>query len=82
MKHKRIALVLLALVSLVMPVIETAITGHTEPFGAFAMIEVGLSLLHSWPQLLVHCAFFAPILYLLFRRSMEPYFHGANAGTV
>jgi hypothetical protein len=43
-KHKRIALVLLALVSLVMPVIETAITGHTEPFGAFAMIEVGLSL--------------------------------------
>jgi hypothetical protein len=49
---------------------------------AWMVFHIGLSVLHSWPELLVHCAFFAPILYLLFRRSMEPYFHGANAGTV
>lgn len=38
----------------------------------------GLSVLHSWEELLVHAAVFAPILYLLFTRSSTSFFDGAR----
>ena len=40
--------------------------------------HIGLSILHSWERLLVHTVVFAPILYLLFRRSSEGYFRRAQ----
>lgn len=36
--------------------------------------HVGISLLHSLGEVLAHCAIFLPILYLLFRRPVKPYF--------
>jgi hypothetical protein len=36
--------------------------------------HVGISVLHSLGEVLAHCAIFLPILYLLFRRPIEPYF--------
>lgn len=46
---------------------------------AWMVFHIGLSLLHSLTELLTHGAIFAPLLYLLFRRSTEPYFHAATA---
>jgi hypothetical protein len=47
---------------------------------AWMVFHIGLSLLHSVPELLTHIAFFTPLLYLLFRRPLEPFFHRENAG--
>jgi hypothetical protein len=44
------------------------------------VFHIGLSLLHSLPELLTHLAIFLPLLHLLFRRSTTPYFH-AETGT-
>jgi hypothetical protein len=41
---------------------------------AWMVFHIGLSALHSAEQLLVHTAIFAPITYLLFRRSIAPWF--------
>jgi hypothetical protein len=46
---------------------------------AWMLFHIGLSAFHSVSQLLVHCAIFTPILYLLFRPSVKPYFHGEPA---
>jgi len=40
------------------------------------VFHIGLSVLHSVPELMTHVLIFAPILYFLFARSAEPYFHG------
>ena len=48
---------------------------------AWMVFHLGLSLFHSLTELLIHGAIYAPLLYLLFRRSAEPYFHGENAAT-
>jgi hypothetical protein len=41
---KRAALILLALISLVSPALETAMTGRVEVFSAFGLVETALSL--------------------------------------
>lgn len=46
---------------------------------AWMVFHIGLSLVHSLAEFLTHGAVFAPLLYLLFRRSAEPYFHDENA---
>ena len=43
------------------------------------IFHIGLSLVHSLLELLTHVAIFAPILYLLFRRSAEPFFRAETA---
>jgi hypothetical protein len=49
---------------------------------AWMVFHVGLSVLHSLPELLLHAALFAPLLYLLFRPSSEPYFDAEKAASV
>jgi len=49
---------------------------------AWMAFHIGLSLFHSLPELLTHAAIFAPLLYLLFRRSSEPYFHAETAASI
>jgi hypothetical protein len=44
---------------------------------AWMVFHIGLSAVHSRSQLLAHVLIFTPILFLLFRRSAEPYFRGA-----
>ena len=46
---------------------------------AWMLFHTGLSLFHSPGELAGHVAIFAPLLYLLFRRSSEPFFHGGRA---
>jgi len=36
--------------------------------------HIVLSAMHDLPQLLVHCAIFGPILYVLFRRPATAFF--------
>ncbi|MGE0353618.1 MAG: hypothetical protein AB7I33_03385 [Gemmatimonadales bacterium] len=43
--------------------------------GAWMILHVGLSLLHSWTELLAHIVIVSPILYLLFRHAAKPWFH-------
>jgi hypothetical protein len=43
---------------------------------AWMAFHIVLSVMHSWSMLLVHCAIFAPITYLLFRRSASEYLAG------
>ena len=47
---------------------------------AWMMFHIGLSFLHSVPEVLLHVAIFAPILYLLFGRVSERYFRSETAG--
>lgn len=47
---------------------------------AWMVFHIGLSVLHSWPELLTHAVIFTPILYFLFLRSAEPFFRSKNAG--
>jgi hypothetical protein len=49
---------------------------------AWMVFHIGLSVVHSLAELLLHTAIFAPLLYLLFRRSSEPYFHAQKATSV
>jgi hypothetical protein len=42
------------------------------------LAHVGISLLHSLGEVLTHCAIFLPILYCLFRRPIQPFFHASN----
>lgn len=46
---------------------------------AWMLFHIVLSLVHSWPQLMLHVAIFAPLFYLLFRRSVRAYFSGESA---
>ena len=46
---------------------------------AWMVFHVVLSLVHDLPELVIHVAIFAPVLFLLFRRSMGPWFHGGDA---
>jgi hypothetical protein len=46
---------------------------------AWMGFHVGLSLVHSVEQLVVHCAIFAPLTYLLFRRRAAAFFGGRDA---
>lgn len=41
---------------------------------AWMVFHVGLSAMHSWEQLLIHCAIFLPIFYVLFRGPSDLYF--------
>lgn len=43
------------------------------------LAHIGLSIFHSATELLTHSVIFAPLLYLLFRRAIEPYFHPETA---
>jgi hypothetical protein len=43
------------------------------------IFHMGLSVFHSLTELLVHSTIFAPILYLLFRRASDFYFHADTA---
>jgi hypothetical protein len=45
---------------------------------AWMLFHIGLSVLHSLPEVLMHAVIFAPLLYFMFRRSSEPYFHPAK----
>ena len=38
------------------------------------VFHIGVSVLHSWGEVLMHSAIFPPILYFLFRGSSNPYF--------
>jgi hypothetical protein len=49
---------------------------------AWMVFHIGLSILHSVPQLLTHSVIFTPLLYLLFRRAAEPWFHGETAASI
>jgi hypothetical protein len=49
---------------------------------AWMVFHIGLSFLHSWLELLTHCAIFLPILYFLFRSSSDLYFRAAKGSTV
>lgn len=42
---------------------------------AWMAFHIALSVMHSLEKTLIHAAIFAPLLYLLFRRASEPYFH-------
>jgi hypothetical protein len=46
---------------------------------AWMLFHIGISVLHSLHEVLVHAAIFIPLTYLMFRRSSEPYFHTAKA---
>jgi len=46
---------------------------------AWMAFHIGLSALHSSAALLTHAVIFAPLLYLLFRPTIEPYFRGEHA---
>jgi len=48
---------------------------------AWMVFHIGLSVLHSVPELLTHLVIFAPIGYLLFRPPAESFFRGETAGT-
>lgn len=45
---------------------------------AWMIFHVGLSLFHSIAELLTHVAIFTPLVYFLFRRETEPFFHGGG----
>lgn len=49
---------------------------------AWMVFHIGLSIFHSAAELLTHSVVFAPLLYLLFRRSSEPWFHGETAASI
>lgn len=49
---------------------------------AWMAFHIGLSMLHSVSELLVHAVIFTPLLFLLFRRSAEPYFHPEKTASV
>lgn len=50
---------------------------------AFWMLaHVGISLFHSLGEVLAHCAIFLPILYLLFRRPIQPFFRAPDGPSV
>lgn len=49
---------------------------------AWMVFHIGLSILHSVPELLTHGVIFTPLLYLLFRRATEPWFHGETAASI
>jgi len=49
---------------------------------AWMVFHIGLSIFHSVPELLTHSVVFTPLLYLLFRRSAEPWFHGETAASI
>jgi hypothetical protein len=49
---------------------------------AWMAFHLGLSLLHSVTELLLHAVIFTPLLFLLFRRSSEPYFRAGKATPV
>jgi len=46
---------------------------------AWMAFHIVLGALHSWGRFVTHVAFFVPILYLLFRRSVQPYFCSTKA---
>lgn len=46
---------------------------------AWMLGHIGLSLFHSAAELLTHLVIFAPLLYLLFRRAVEPFFDPDSA---
>jgi hypothetical protein len=46
---------------------------------AWMLAHIGLSFFHSATELLTHGLIFAPLLYLLFRRAIEPFFHQGDA---
>ena len=45
------------------------------------MAHVGISLFHSLGEVLAHAAIFVPILYLLFRAPIQPYFRASNGSS-
>lgn len=49
---------------------------------AWMAFHIGLSIFHSASELLTHSVVFAPLLYLLFRRSSKPWFQGGAAAPV
>jgi hypothetical protein len=48
---------------------------------AWMLIHVGISLFHSFGEVFAHCAIFGPLLYVLFRPPVQPFFD-APKGTV
>jgi hypothetical protein len=48
---------------------------------AWMVFHIGLSVLHSLTELLMHGAIFTPLLYFLFRRTSEPYFRAETAAS-
>lgn len=49
---------------------------------AFWMVaHLGISLFHSLGEVLAHCAIFLPILYLLFRTPVQPWFHAPKGSS-
>jgi hypothetical protein len=46
------------------------------------VFHIGLSVLHSAVQLLLHTAIFAPLTYLLFRRAIDPWFRPKDTAPV
>lgn len=44
--------------------------------------HIGISFYHSLTEVLAHCAIFLPILYLLFRRPIDPFFQPANRSPI
>ena len=46
---------------------------------AWMVSHIVLSLFHPLSELVVHVAVFAPLQFLLFRRSTGPWFHGGDA---
>jgi hypothetical protein len=49
---------------------------------AWMVFHIGLSVLHSAVQLLLHTAIFAPLTYLLFRRAIDPWFRPKDTAPV
>ncbi|MEO8139531.1 MAG: hypothetical protein ABI742_07800 [Gemmatimonadota bacterium] len=46
---------------------------------AWMIVHVGISLGHSLQEVLMHTVIFAPLTYLMFRRSVVTYFQGTEA---
>lgn len=42
-------------------------------------VHVGISMLHSWVEVLIHTAIFLPLCFFLFRPAATAWFRGGNA---
>jgi hypothetical protein len=49
---------------------------------AWMVFHLGISVLHSLEEILMHAAIFAPLTWLMFRRSLGPFFHPAKAASI
>ncbi len=48
---------------------------------AWMAFHMGISVMHSLTEVLMHAAIFAPLTYLMFRRSAAPYFLAERAAS-